>query len=193
MNPAAQELGRLSRKKLRDQLGEDGFSKHMSKIAKKPRKRGMNVSEETREIIIRQHRSKIAQKARATLETKYGADYFQKLGQKGGRPPGNVVRVKRKTPRAPSHPALSGKQGADRARMMVRIRDNFTCQDCSKRRTPDEVKGTSLRLLDVHHLNGMCGKKKYDSVNDLSGMVTLCHKCHFNHPEHSRKMAQRSQ
>lgn len=88
--------------------------------------------------------------------------------------------------------------GRELTRMMARIRDNFTCQDCGAVRTPREVfknnakkktlKGR-IKLFDVHHTNGDCGKKSrgYDSVEDLSILVTLCHKCHFNRPEHATK------
>lgn len=89
-------------------------------------------------------------------------------------------------------------EGRDRARMLVRIRDKFTCQDCGAVRTAKEVKEANARkstlkgkmkLFDVHHIKGLCGKNSlgYDSTNDLSGMVTLCHKCHYNRPEHGSK------
>lgn len=71
-------------------------------------------------------------------------------------------------------------KGRDFNREKVRIRDNYTCQDCNKK----WEQGT--RRFDVHHLNGLCGKKSkgYDSVLDKNGLITLCHKCHFNRPEH---------
>lgn len=89
-------------------------------------------------------------------------------------------------------------EGRDRARMLVRIRDDFTCQDCGFRRTPEEVKKCNeakaglkgkIKMLDVHHTHGMCGKnsKGYDPTSDISRMITLCHKCHFNRPEHRVK------
>lgn len=85
--------------------------------------------------------------------------------------------------------------GRDRTRNLVRIRDNFTCQDCGERRTFEDVQSHNSRLptlkgriksFDVHHLNGLCGKKTraYDSVKDIDTMITLCHKCHYNRPEH---------
>ena len=86
-------------------------------------------------------------------------------------------------------------KGRERTRYMVRRRDNFTCQDCKGVRTPEfvgkhnqklkDLKGR-IRLFDVHHLNGLCGKKSkaYDSVSDMDGLITLCHKCHYNRPEH---------
>lgn len=84
-------------------------------------------------------------------------------------------------------------EGRGRIRHMVRTRDNYTCQNCSLVRTPQEVNEYNkkypgkMKSLDVHHLGGMCGKKTraYDSMEDMSKLITLCHKCHFNHPEHS--------
>ena len=81
-------------------------------------------------------------------------------------------------------------EGKDRTRMLVRIRDKFTCQYCGKVRTYEDCKKTGLYMFDVHHLNGLCGKKslKYDKVSEIDGLITLCHKCHFNHPEHSLRI-----
>lgn len=80
-------------------------------------------------------------------------------------------------------------KGREFSRSLVRLRDNWTCQDCGKRRTPAMAKRFKKRLFDVHHINGMCGKKSrsYDRVSDIAGMVTLCHRCHFNRPEHTNK------
>ncbi len=77
-------------------------------------------------------------------------------------------------------------EGRDRTRMMVRIRDKFTCKDCGAVRTPKQAKEQSKRMFDVHLINGLCGKKSrgYDKITEISGLVTLCHKCHFNRPEH---------
>jgi len=88
--------------------------------------------------------------------------------------------------------------GRDRTRMLVRIRDNFTCQDCGERRTIRQVTALNKnkrklkgrkKLFDIHHIHGWCGKKSrgYDSINDLSKLITLCHKCHYNRPEHKVK------
>lgn len=86
---------------------------------------------------------------------------------------------------------LSLYTGRDRARMMARIRDKFTCQDCGSMRTPKKAKREKKKLFDIHHLNGLCGEphrpKRYDSVKDLRLLITLCRKCHFNRPDHSRK------
>lgn len=75
------------------------------------------------------------------------------------------------------------KFGRDKNRELVRIRDKHTCQSCKK------LWLLGSRRFDVHHLNGLCGKKskKYDKKNELDNLVTLCHKCHFNHPDHSSK------
>lgn len=88
--------------------------------------------------------------------------------------------------------------GRERTRMLVRIRDKFTCQDCKKVRGLREVRNHNsqinglsgkIKLFDVHHLQGLCGKKSrvYDRVTDIHGLVTLCHRCHYNRPEHGGK------
>lgn len=72
-------------------------------------------------------------------------------------------------------------QGRDYARELVRTRDNYTCQSCGKKWKEGQ------RRFDIHHLDNLCGKlsKKADSVKNLNRLITLCHKCHFNHPEHA--------
>lgn len=67
-------------------------------------------------------------------------------------------------------------EGIDRTREIVRIRDKHTCQGCRK------VWVMGSRRFDIHHLNGDCGKKShsYDKVEDMDGLITLCHKCHTN-------------
>lgn len=113
-------------------------------------------------------------------------------------------KLRKGEPKPPKDPGILfangfvGLKGRERARMMVRIRDNFTCQDCGETRTYEEVKKYNsgnptlkgkMKLFDVHHINGLCGKKSrsYDATDDLSGMVTLCHRCHYNRPEHTSK------
>ena len=69
--------------------------------------------------------------------------------------------------------------GRDRIRELVRMRDNYTCQECKK------VWEIGQRRFDVHHLD-----EKYDGMghsiptgydrNNLNKLITLCHKCHFN-------------
>lgn len=78
------------------------------------------------------------------------------------------------------------KKGREYTRSLVRERDNYQCQDCGRIRTPKRAKKLDKRMFDVHHLNGLCGKKshKYDRVSDMFNLITLCHKCHFNRPEH---------
>ena len=75
-------------------------------------------------------------------------------------------------------------KGREFTREAVRRRDNYTCQSCGKK----HVEGK--RRLDVHHLNGICGKKSrsYDRVKDHKDLITLCHKCHLNLPETREKM-----
>lgn len=74
-------------------------------------------------------------------------------------------------------------EGRDLHREKVRVRDNHTCQDCGVKWEQGK------RRFDIHHLNGLCGKKSkgYDYVSDIAGLITLCHKCHFNRPEHKSK------
>lgn len=87
-------------------------------------------------------------------------------------------------------------QGRELTRHKVRFRDKFTCQSCGSVRTPEEVRSHNkklktgkgkIKMFDVHHLGGKCGKKSkgYDNAKDMDTLVTLCHKCHYNHPEHT--------
>ena len=70
----------------------------------------------------------------------------------------------------------------DRIRELVRIRDKHTCQICGKKWNPE------LRKLDVHHID--CKKEKTRQCDDWEtekqNMITLCHKCHLNLPEHKK-------
>lgn len=109
-------------------------------------------------------------------------------------------RVKKGLPKKPTFEVnpllakynLSHLEGRDRIRALVRIRDNFTCQGCGEKRLPKNIGKDSLfeRNLDVHHLGGMCGKNSrgYDAIKDIGKLITLCHKCHFNHAEHSQRI-----
>ena len=74
-------------------------------------------------------------------------------------------------------------EGRDYTRELVRIRDKHTCKDCGKKWV------VGKRRFDIHHLKGLCGKKSkgYDNVNKIKYLITLCHKCHFNRPEHKVK------
>jgi len=86
-----------------------------------------------------------------------------------------------KPPKPRLYPSYVDKMGGrERNREIVRIRDKFTCQDCGN------VWQEGKRRFDIHHLNGLCGKKSrlYDKMDSLDGLITLCHKCHFNRPEH---------
>ena len=75
------------------------------------------------------------------------------------------------------------REGRDHTRELVRHRDNYTCQTCKKVWVP------GMRRFDVHHLHGVCGQKSlsYDHKRDIKNLLTLCHKCHFNHPQHTIK------
>lgn len=66
--------------------------------------------------------------------------------------------------------------GRDYVREKVRIRDKHTCQKCKRKWLDGE------RRFDVHHIDGMCGKKSrgYDRVSDMQGLITLCHSCHLS-------------
>jgi len=72
-------------------------------------------------------------------------------------------------------------EGRDYVRALVRQRDLYTCQDCNRVWIEGE------RNFDIHHLNGECGKNSrgYDRKEDIHKLITLCHKCHFNRPDHS--------
>jgi len=87
--------------------------------------------------------------------------------------------------------------GKERVREQVRIRDNHTCQDCGVvKKTIDVVRANAKikkgclkgrqKALDVHHINGLCGKLsiKSEPKTGMKNMITLCHKCHFNRSEH---------
>lgn len=74
--------------------------------------------------------------------------------------------------------------GRERVRYLVRLRDEFTCQECDRKWTPGE------RMFDVHHLRGLCGKKSkgYDKMKERCQLITLCHKCHFARHDHSSRL-----
>ena len=85
------------------------------------------------------------------------------------------------------HCELYGFEGRDYPREKVRVAYGHTCQGCGVFRHPSMLdKKEGQKSLDIHHIGGLCGKKsrKYDRVCDLTKMIPLCHKCHFNHPEH---------
>jgi len=93
------------------------------------------------------------------------------------------TKEKRKYLGLPSNynPIKSG--GLDFIRELVRMRDNRTCQKCFK------VWKEGERRFDVHHqdqeMEGRSGERgmiQLDKQN-MSKMITYCHKCHF--AEHS--------
>jgi hypothetical protein len=73
--------------------------------------------------------------------------------------------------------------GRERTRMAVRARDGFRCQGCRRKWKEGE------RHFDVHHLNGLCGKKSrgYDKLKDMASLTTLCHRCHYAHHAFSHR------
>lgn len=74
-------------------------------------------------------------------------------------------------------------QGRDLPRGIVRGRDKNTCQVCGYK-----WKGTEKKRLDVHHLEGFCGKMSriYDKPETLYRLITVCHKCHYNLHDHRK-------
>lgn len=76
-------------------------------------------------------------------------------------------------------------QGRERTREIRRTMDNHTCQDCGKVWIP------RTRRFDIHHLGDLCGKlsRKYDRVENLDGLITLCHKCHMSKHVSKEKFA----
>jgi hypothetical protein len=65
-------------------------------------------------------------------------------------------------------------QGREWIRLRVRNRDNFTCQHCG------EVWQKGTRQFDVHHLYELGASRKYDIEEDMSKLITLCHRCHMD-------------
>lgn len=66
-------------------------------------------------------------------------------------------------------------KGLDSLREKVRIRDNHTCQKCSKQWEE------GMRRFDVHHLiPEEESNKSYVMSKDMSKLITYCHKCHLN-------------
>lgn len=109
--------------------------------------------------------------------------------------PNYSFKIKEKSATTIYLESVNMNKGRDISRELVRLRDKHTCQDCGLiKKTTDVVKTNKLlktlkgkiKSLDVHHINGKCGKNStgYDSTKDLTEMITLCHKCHFNRPEH---------
>lgn len=87
-------------------------------------------------------------------------------------------------PEKPKSPAYK-MTGRDYVRELVRARDKYTCQMCGK------LWQEGTRRFDVHHLQGLCGKKSkgIDRKQDMPILIALCHKCHFNHHLFSRYLS----
>jgi len=75
--------------------------------------------------------------------------------------------------------------GRDYTRELIRMRDKHTCQICGKKWKE------GMRRFDVHHVD--CDKeksKKYENFEkEKYNMVTLCHKCHLNLPQHRKSIS----
>jgi len=81
---------------------------------------------------------------------------------------------------------LKDLEGKDFLKEKARIRDHYTCQKCGKVWVP----GT--RRFDVHHKNFIPSQTvamKYSKNKDLDRLITLCHRCHMNLPEHKLAIA----
>lgn len=79
---------------------------------------------------------------------------------------------------------LGNWDGRDMLREIVRRRDNWTCQICSK------VWEKGMHRFDVHHincLNSQTEAREYKNNKDFQQMITLCHKCHLNLKEHKMR------
>ena len=75
--------------------------------------------------------------------------------------------------------------GRDFVRVLARFRDDWICQGCGKKWEFGQ------RRFDLHHIDGNCGIKsrKYDKIEDLDILITLCHRCHLNLDSVRRKMS----
>ena len=111
---------------------------------------------------------------------------------------GKIVRLPKISAYQDEKSHIKNMNGRERNREIARARDNWTCQDCGFRKTYIEVQEHNSKItglehktksLDIHHTKGLCGKKSkgYDKVDNLDDLVTLCHKCHYNRPEHTVK------
>lgn len=75
----------------------------------------------------------------------------------------------------------------NRVRELVRIRDNHSCQLCGVQWKPGE------RRLDVHHKDCLKEKTQYcdNYEREQKNLITLCHTCHLNLPEHRKIMSEK--
>lgn len=74
--------------------------------------------------------------------------------------------------------------GRELTRERIRERDKHTCQTCGKKWKE------GMRRFDVHHKDCVKDKtKQYDNYEkEKDNLITLCHKCHLNLPEHRDAM-----
>ena len=93
------------------------------------------------------------------------------------------IIAKRRNKYCQNHLYLGQMHGRDSLREKVRIRDNFTCQDCGK------IWKRGTRRLDVHHEDReLESNRTYQASKDINGLITLCHKCHLSLPHIKEKM-----
>jgi hypothetical protein len=115
---------------------------------------------------------------------------LQKIGDKYGickQRAGQIVNsfLHPKIKKEKSIHSWSRLEGRDFTREKIRTRDNHTCQICGK------VWEKGMRKFDVHHRD--CKKEKSLQYDDYGkenyNLITLCHKCRLNLPEHRMSMA----
>lgn len=76
-------------------------------------------------------------------------------------------------------------EGRDHLREKVRILFKHICQKCG-------YKWKSGRRLDIHHINGLCGKLSRSYDREVKNLLPLCHKCHLSLPEVVKKIVEHS-
>lgn len=65
-----------------------------------------------------------------------------------------------------------GMNSRERTKEKIRIRDNYTCQECGK------IWKQGERRFDIHHIIGK-PKDCLKNDKDYSNQITLCHQCHL--------------
>ena len=140
----------------------------------------LNMKSESRRILIR---DLIIKGWTYKTIAKYFGISRQRVHQiiTGYKSPYKYIKRERK-------PTVIKLEGRDFLKEKVRIRDNHTCQNCGKIWVP----GT--RRLDTHHTNfipSVTEAREYKNNKNMDDMITLCHKCQMNLPEHRKEMSER--
>lgn len=91
----------------------------------------------------------------------------------------------------------SWKSGLRRAWMQtvrdeIKKRDNYTCQECGKKRSLAKVSfdpKKHVRKIQVHHVNGIRWDNLRIAIDDLffGNQITLCEKCHAKETKKNNK------